>query len=488
MAKQGSRRAIRSSRGAASRFAGQVKSTRAGILALSGLWLAAGPAHAVTPLNTYFGPGLPTDNYFPQGVPGSADEPGVTVRSRSRPEYNSQGIREGAFIIRPDIDEQIGYDSNVVGGTMNGQGSSELRSSGAVSVNSDYSSNNFGLTAGIADSRYFDVPRMSHTDYNASLGGGLNLGRDVLYGSVSYLNANEEPYDIGANGSAIIQLNKPLNFSDSDFRVSYTTEVGRFTLTPNVDYQMLRFAHGDFIGVPPGSEAAFNQSLRDSNVLQGGLVARYEFQPQRDAVIVFNGNYNHYIRGGNQANIGVIDSTGATVLAGLDYELTGAMTVRALAGYQQRFFNSRLVSNQGAPIGEADLIWNPTGLTTVTGRYARTIEDATTDTVTGFTYDRLSLIVDHELYRFLLLQGHVRLESANYQGSSLQQTNYGAGAGVTYLINRNLQAALSYEFIEHTSSNGIVNPTLVQNLNSFGSSQGNSFGEHTIFFHIRFGL
>ena len=438
------------------------------MLALSGMWLA-GSAYAVTPLNTYFGPGLPLDSYFPQGVPGAADQEGVTVRSRLRTDYNAQGIREGAFIIRPGFDEQVGYNSNVVGGAANGQGSSQVNSAGSVSVNSDWSRNSIGLTAGANDTRYLDVPRLSHTDYNVSLGGSLDLGRDQLSLSATYLSDNEEPYDIGVNdGATSIQLVKPLNFTVTDFRASYNTVFGRFTVTPNADYQLLRFAHGDFSNVPLGSENSFNQSLRDSNILQGGLIGRYEFQPNRDGIIVINGNYNNYIRGGNRADIGVVNSTGATILAGLDYELNGAVTIRALAGYQQRFFSGK-TKNNSAPIAEADVIWNPTLLTTVTARYARTIEDATTDTVTGYTYDRVSAIVDHELYRNILLQASVHLDKANYQNSNNQQTIYGGAVGATYLINRNVQTALSYQYIQHDDT-------------------GSSFGQSIVLLNVKFGL
>ena len=451
------------------RFSGYAAATRNGVLALSSLCLVAGSAHAVTPLNTYFGPGLPSDNYFPQGIPGEAEQLGVTVRSRLRPDYDPLGIREGAFMIRPAIDEQVGYDSNIVGNS-DGRGSSEVQSSASVSIDSNFSRNNVGFTAGVNDTRYLDVPRFSNTDYNFSAGGGLDIGRDQLNGSVSYQNANEEPYDIGTNGaSTSIQLAKPLNFSDTDFRVSYNTEVGRFILTPNVDYQLLRLGRGDFTNVPIGSASAYDQSLRDTNVLQGGVVARYEFQPQRSAVVVVNGNYDHYTRGSNQ-NFGIVDSTGATVLAGLDYQVSGATTLRALGGYQERFFNGNRYGNSGAPIGEADFIWNPTGLTTVTGRYARTIEDATTNTVTGYTYDRLSLVVDHELYRNILLQATALFENASYEGSNLQQKNYGGGVGSTYLVNRNIQASLSYQYTEHAYA---------------GST---SFGENIVLFHVKFGL
>lgn len=437
-------------------------------VALSSLWLASGAANAVTPLNTYFGPGLPLDSYFPEGTPGADEQEGVTVRSRLRPEYDAQGIREGAFIIRPDFEEEAGYNSNVVGGAVDGQGSSQLNSSGSVSVASDWSRDSIGASVGINDTRYFDVPRLSSTNYNASIGGSLDIGRDQLSLSISYLSANEEPYDIGVNNVVnAIQLVQPLNFKVADFRVSYNSVFGRFTLTPNVDYEMFRFSTGVFSGVAPGAEEAFNQTLRDSNIVQGGVIGRYEFQPNRDAIVVLNGDYVSYVHGGNRANIGVLNTDGATAMAGLDYELNGAVTVRALIGYQERLFGGK-ASNLGAPIAEADVIWNPTGLTTVTARYARTIEDATTNTVTGYTYDRASVVVDHELYRNILLQGSAHLDEANY-GPGDTQSIYGVGVGVTYLINRNIQTALSYQFLQH-------------------NAPGDNFGQHIILLNVKFGL
>ncbi len=479
-------------RGASPRAAGggRASTGRAGVLARSGLWIASGlciaggagiasgPALAVTPLNTYLGPGLPLNDYFPDGIPGQADEPGVTVLTRARPDYDPLGIREGAFMIRPTEDEQIGYNSNVVGGLFEAKGSSELESSAGVSVNSDYSRNNIGFSAGVTNDTYFDLPRFNQTSYNASLGGALNLGRDTLNGSISYLNAYENPYDIGAFGQGTqTELNSPLNFSDSDFRVSYDTTFGRFTITPNVDYQLIRFASGDFLTYNDGvvtnnlSGGGLNQRLRDRNILQGGFIGRYEFSPGRDVVVVVNGNYDHYSNN-PPSDIGAVDNTGATALAGIDYQVNGVITVRALVGYQERFYNGNQYGNQGAPIGEADVTWNPTGLTTLRLAYSRTIEDATTDSITGYTYDRFTGIVDHELYRNILLQGSVHFEEADYQGQNNTQTNYGAGAGVTYLMNRNVQLSLSYDFTEQEST----------------GLGGGSFGRHEIFLHAKFGI
>ncbi len=60
--------------------------------------------------------------YFPSGVPGYATAPGVTVLSRARPDYDNRGARLNSFMLLPRLDEGLGYDSNVFGGSS-GRGS-----------------------------------------------------------------------------------------------------------------------------------------------------------------------------------------------------------------------------------------------------------------------------------------------------------------------------------------------------------------------------
>src|SRR5580700_7451164 len=56
------------------------------------------------------------DALFPEGVPGYATEQGVTVQSRTRPEYEPLGIRIDSSTIRPLLGVSAGYDNNIFGG------------------------------------------------------------------------------------------------------------------------------------------------------------------------------------------------------------------------------------------------------------------------------------------------------------------------------------------------------------------------------------
>ena len=53
-------------------------------------------------------------SYFPTGVPGYGTAPGVTVASRERPDFDPLGTRLGSFILRPQVEEGLGYDDTPV--------------------------------------------------------------------------------------------------------------------------------------------------------------------------------------------------------------------------------------------------------------------------------------------------------------------------------------------------------------------------------------
>ena len=119
-------------------------------------------------------------SYFPAGVPGYGTAPGVTVASRERPDFDPLGTRIGDFIVRPQIEEGLGYDDNVFGSSGNRLGSWIIGTHPSLLVNSDWSRDSIGGYIGADDLRYLDQPQQSRTDWTASLGGTLAVGRDQL--------------------------------------------------------------------------------------------------------------------------------------------------------------------------------------------------------------------------------------------------------------------------------------------------------------------
>src|SRR5487761_1909939 len=115
---------------------------------------------------------------LPSGVPGDGTAPGVTVASRLRPERQPPGVRAGTFVLHPVLEEALGYDSAPFGSASGGSWLFGTRPS--LLVGSDWSRHALGAYVAMDDSRYLGAPAQDRTDWTASLGGALDIGRDRL--------------------------------------------------------------------------------------------------------------------------------------------------------------------------------------------------------------------------------------------------------------------------------------------------------------------
>src|SRR6516225_10257758 len=77
-------------------------------------------------------------DYFPSGIPGYGEAPGVTVASRTRPDFDPPGVRVDSFMLHPQLDEGLGYDSNVFGSGNGALGSWLLGTHPSLLVGSDW--------------------------------------------------------------------------------------------------------------------------------------------------------------------------------------------------------------------------------------------------------------------------------------------------------------------------------------------------------------
>ncbi len=412
------------------------------------------------------------DQYFPEGVPGYGDQLGTTVLSRARPEYDPLGIRSGDFIIRPEVDQSIGYNSNFIG-QVPPQASLFEQTSASLRFNSDWKRNSIGGELTVTNEQVPSIPNQSTTQWTASLGGSYQIGRDTLTVSASHLNLYESPtaLDVTAFNRPGVLYSAPIPFTMNDVRVSYAVDLGRITLIPNFDYTNLTFSNANLYGLNgfavPAPTNGFilgipaTQGYRDRNLYEGGVTAKYEFAPLRDLLFVVRDTSVDYV---NSSQLFGPNRSGNAleVLTGIDYASSAVWRYRVLVGYEVRQFNN--YSSHSSPIFEGNVIWQPTGLTTVTLQALRTIEDAADENIAGYVYTSGRLQVDHELRRNILLNAYTSIQRADYiQANGGNETFYGAGTGVTYLMNRYVHLALTYDFVDHNGANGF-GPNYIQHI------------------------
>lgn len=384
------------------------------------------------------------ESYFPTGTPGFDREQGVTVLSRLRPLYEEPGVRLGAYTINARLDESVGYDSNITG-VSGGPSSGFVRTSPSISANSNWSRNRFGIAASMDNYSYFSASKQNYTNYSASIGGGYTIGRHDLNVGYSHLRQHQLGTDIGT-----VATTTPLAYDVDAVRADYTIEAGRFSFVPNLDVRLFQFGNASVVGQPT------NQNFRDRTVVIGGVTTRYQLSDQRGILVVLQGINSHYIRPQDQQVSN--NSKSVLLLAGIDYQATGLWRYRILGGVEVRDFAASQYGTRAAPVAEANVIYTPTGLTTLTGFVRRQIEDPQSEGTAGYTFTTTGLVVDHELRRNILLQGRGSFQAAEYFQGTGTTTSYSLGGGANWLVNRRVRLSADYDF---TQQSGPGNATVV---------------------------
>lgn len=380
------------------------------------------------------------DAYFPPGIIGPADRLGVTVNSRERRATDPLGVHVGAFTVRPNISVGAGYDSNPLFLRRPRPGA-VIVTSGAVAATSNWSTDNLSGLITFEDTRYPTERGQSTTNWSASLGKVFNFGTDRLALTATHLAQHQTARDLNAPA-----LDSPGAYAINNARITYTTERGPFTLTPQLQYTGYRYDDVSIAGVRS------SQRYRDRDIVDGQLTAKLGYALLRDVAVVLRGASIQYVA----ARPGQIkpDATVVALLAGLDHATSAVWRYRVLAGVQARQSSSPQVKTKSAPVIEANLIYMPSGLTTIGLTATRAVQDAAGEFAAAFTYTAASISIDHELYRDILLHAHAGIQRAEYDQSRTSETLVNAQAAVTWLLNRNAQVTGSYTYLAKQPARG----------------------------------
>ena len=411
------------------------------------------------------------EQYLSPSVLGIDNDRSAIIAARPQTEYDPLGIRLGDVVIRPQLDESIGFNSNVLG-TRPSVGSAFVNTSPTVTITPNLGRDALGATFGLSDQRYLAQKQQSNTNWNASVGGSLDIGRDRLSLGISEIYQHLLPTGLDSNS-----VTTPIGFKVTDIQARYNTAFARFQIEPNAEY--IGYRYDDT--VLPGSN--FSQKVHDRDVYVGGLTARYGEGLDRNLVLVTRVIDSMYIADlGGQVRP---NSIGYEVLGGVNYSFSGKLQAVALGGYEVRQFSKGVFPTRSSPVGQLSVLWAPTGLTTISARGSISIEDSLGESSTGVTLSRALLTVDHEYQRNLLLQGRASASNAEYGQGIGHQNLFGLGASASYLFNRNLRLTTAYDFSVQTGTAGNFSalPFAVATNNHFGN-----YALHVATVMLRFAL
>jgi hypothetical protein len=348
----------------------------------------------------------------------------VSVMQRDRPEYSSQGILIGGFIVQPSVAGGVGATNNIFQTEDDKKSDAYLNFTPRLTADTTWARNAMSAEVHGDFKRFLDYSVRNEDAFGGSVGGRYDIGVD------SSINAQfgfDRYYESQYFLTTVLPGSSTIPVDTFTGTVSGTSGFGplRLSLIGNFERQ-------DYGTYTSFSGDTLDQDNRDRT--------SYAVAGQVDYAVA-EGTYAfaqigfEKVEYDTELSPGVAnrDSKAVRAIAGVSLDLTQLVRGRVGVGYIRRSYRSPLFDNAGGLAVEARLEYFPSELTTVTINARRVLEDASTTVQGGFFRTGGDVRVDHELLRNLILSAVGRYEKADY-GSTLGSGTIAQVQGLAKLL------------------------------------------------------
>lgn len=128
------------------------------------------------------------------------------------------------------------------------------------------------------------------------------------------------------------------------------------------------------------------------------------------------------------------------------------ITAEIYVGWLHQEYESPLFQNVNGLAFGGNLLWNVTQLDSIRGSFSRTVAETILFPASSSKETLLTLSVEHELLRNLILVGSGELVRDEYVGLARTDNTYGGGVGARYLMNRNVRLTADLNYSSRSSS------------------------------------
>lgn len=373
-----------------------------------------------------------------------AEDPNVTVQDRERPDYDPLGIRAGTFLVFPSLTVQGGYDDNVYATNDDEQDDFFATVRPEVEARSDWNRHQLDLGVAAESGTYLEEDDNNYLDFFSNAAGRVDITRDsALTGALQFnrLHEDRDSPDALGEGQEITTYTQPTA------RLSYRQNFNRLFAIVGTDFTRYDYEDSDDV----------NEDDRDRNQYQGRLRTGYQVSERLAGFAEGIYEVRDYDQTPNDQGFNR-NSDGYIVRGGVEVDFTGILFGEAALGYSHREYDDDDLNSVGGLNGAAGLTWNVTRLTSVIFTAEADIKETTVDfegDEASARFDKgFSVDVTHELLRNVLLNGNADYTRSDFEGTSRSDDIFGLGAGVSYLINRNLSLDATYRWSKRESDDG----------------------------------
>ncbi len=339
------------------------------------------------------------------------------------------GIRAGAFLVFPSLSTGATYDDNIFATNNDEEDDIIFNVRPEVRAESQWSRHSLAAVAFGDFGFYNDNDDSNYEDFGTALTGRLDVLRNSrTTGSIGISRLHEDRESADDLGQEDVT-----QFWRSEARVAHRHEFVRLFLQPSLFARRLNFE----------SAGNVDNAERDRNTYGAGFRAGVVVSPRINVFGEVNGDLVRYDDAGSAD-----DSDGADVRAGVEVDISRLIIGEASLGYAYRRYDN--FENEGGVAGNLAITWTPTQLTTVDFVGNAGFEESTVffqgDRASGNLSTGVGVIVNHDLRRNIRLNANARYDRDDFQGTSRTDDTFRLGAGVSYLLNRNLSVDATYRF------------------------------------------
>lgn len=369
----------------------------------------------------------------------AADEDIVNVVDKARWKMAPLGIRAGSFILSPGIGASETYDDNIFRDETNEKSDFITTVDPTFSAVSDWNLHRLFFNASGSFGLYADHDSENYNDFSFSGGGQLDLDYETYLRLTSSYMQDHERRDSPNDPNA----DEPVEFSLQTHKLNFTRALGLIKLYLNGIYDRFTFEDSKRGAVP------IDNSGRDRDVYTMDMRVAYEYFPNYTVYVGATQDWRRY----RQAVSSGRDSKGTNLQIGTDLYITGKIKADVYAGYLMRNYDGAFNDVSDFNYGGL-LIWNVTGLTSVTASAKRGVEETVFGDSAGDLQTTLSLNVDHLLRNNLYLLTNAQVQFSDFESRAIPRddTTYKAGIAVEYMPVKGARLKLGYDYATRSSN------------------------------------
>ncbi|MBB3911821.1 outer membrane beta-barrel protein [Sphingomonas desiccabilis] len=367
-------------------------------------------------------------------------DPDLAVVERPHPELDPLGVPVGTLILESSADLGLQYDSNIYALDRNAVSDAIVTAGVNLSARSDWSRNALNASASLFRRQYLQEGSESTTDYRLSAAGRLDLERGYLEVSVDTAKLTQSRREVDAPGAA----DRPIRFHQTGATVIGEVPFGKVTARAGFDWHRYRFDDARTIGGAP-----LPQDYRNRDVLSA--LGRVDLALSPQLALYVSASVNSRSYDDSVPTSLDRDSSGFTLEAGADFEITRQLRGHVQAGYLQQEGPYNSWAAKGLS-GRGKIEWFLKPVLTVTVEGGRRIEDSAQNDAPAYLRTDFNARADYELLRSVIVSAEAGYSWDKFQGTGERARRPLYAASVRYRMGRNLVYDLRFEHLAQHSS------------------------------------